>query len=77
MTLTRTENAFTLHLTPELTIDFQESWVDYLRLLPFDSYGDYIRSTIYPGLSDTDKRTWNKTTVSNKKLFEAVQGVGE
>ena len=77
MTLTRTENAFILHLTPELTIDFQEAWVDYLRLIPFEEYCIYVRSTIYPGLSDADKKTWNKVTVSNKELFEAVKGVGE
>ena len=77
MTLTRTKNAFTLHLTPELSIDFQEAWVDYLRLLPFEEDCIYVRSTIYPGFSEKDKKTWNKVTVSNKELFEAVQSVGE
>ena len=66
------DNTYTLHLTESSAITLEASWVDYLRLVSFDGYGDYIRSTIYPGLSDTDKRTWNRVTVSNREFHEAV-----
>ncbi len=73
MKLTPNKNStYTLHLSASSAITLESSWVDYLRLVPYEEYGDYIRATIYPGLSDQDRWVWNRVTVSNKELFKAV-----
>ena len=73
MKLTPNKNhTYTLHLSESSSITLEASWVDYLRLVTYDEYGDYIRSTIYPGLCDGDRWVWNRVTVSNRKLFKAV-----
>jgi hypothetical protein len=54
-------------------ISFKEVWINELLSLPYDRYGDFIRSNIYPALSDKDKKIWNKATVNNRELEAAVQ----
>jgi len=62
-----------LHITPELHISFHDEWVEQLRALPYDQFGEFIRSTIYPALSDKERKLWNKATISNRDLQAAVQ----
>jgi len=64
-----------LRITPELSIPFQYEWVEQLRALPYDQFGEFIRSTIYPALSGKERKLWNKATISNRDLQAAVQAV--
>jgi hypothetical protein len=64
-----------LHITPELSISFHDEWVEALRALPYEQFGEFIRSTIYPALSDKERKLWNKATISNRDLQAAVQAV--
>ena len=73
MILERTQDGLMLRITPELSITFQDEWVEQLRARPYDRYGEFIRSTIYPALSDHDRKIWNKTTISNLDLQVAIQ----
>ncbi|NLG17863.1 MAG: hypothetical protein GX556_11070 [Fibrobacter sp.] len=73
MILERIQGALMLHITPELCIYFRSEWVEQLRALPYDQFGEFIRSTIYPSLSDKERRLWNKTTINNRDLQAAVQ----
>lgn len=73
MRLERIHGVLMLHITPELYISFHDEWVVQLRALPYDQFGEFIRSTIYPALSDKERKLWNKATISNRDLQAAVQ----
>jgi hypothetical protein len=62
-----------LYITTESCIAFRDEWVELLRTLPYDQFGEYIRSTIYPALSDKDQKLWNRATISNQDLCTTIQ----
>jgi hypothetical protein len=71
--LVRVNGEITLNLEDGSCISFKKVWIDELMLLPYDHYGDYIRSNIYPALSVEEKKIWNKATVNNRDLQAAIQ----
>jgi hypothetical protein len=70
--LERIQNQLILSITDETHITFREEWVEQLRALPYDQYGEFIRSTIYPALSTGERQIWNKATISNLDLQAAI-----
>jgi hypothetical protein len=54
-------------------ITFREEWIKQLRILPYEQFGEFIRTNIYPALNDSDKKIWNSSTISNRDLQTAVQ----
>ena len=73
MRLQRINDGLFLCLDPERSISFLESWVEQLRSLPYEKYGDFIRKNIYPALSLMERSLWNKATISNRVLQKAVE----
>ena len=73
MILERIHNVIILQISPEDYITFREEWIEQLRALPYSQFGEFIRSTIYPALSEKDQKIWNKSTISNRDLHNAVQ----
>ena len=73
MKLERIDGVLMLCIAPETYISFRWSWVEQLRSLPYDQFGEYIRTYIYPALSDLERKLWNKATISNRNLHNAVQ----
>ena len=73
--LERLKDGLRLEIAEGIGISFQYEWVEQLRDLPYDQYGDFVRGTIYPALTDSEKKIWNKSTISNKKLFGAIQAL--
>jgi hypothetical protein len=73
MKLERLNNALTLDLGEGKTVAFRDEWIVQLRALAYDKYGEYIRTTIYPALSDDERKLWNRTTVNNLDLQAALQ----
>lgn len=72
MQLKRLNGVLMLCIDPDVSISFRESWIENLSKLSYEKYGDYIKSEIYPILSDGDRKIWNKSTISNKGLQEAI-----
>jgi hypothetical protein len=62
-----------LIITIDCMITFKEEWIKQLRVLPYDKFGEFIRTNIYPALNDTDRKIWNSSTISNRDLQAAVQ----
>lgn len=73
MKLERIGDALMLRITSDGYVSFRAEWIEQLRALPYDQYGEYIRTTIYPALSDMERKLWNKATINNRVLREAVQ----
>jgi len=71
--LKRLSGTLMLCLDPDIYISFRESWIETLRKLQYDKYGEYIRREIYPILTEGDRKLWNKSTISNKDLQEAIE----
>jgi len=61
-----------LIIDDESMITFREEWVQVLRSLPYEQFGDFFHSEVYPTLSDKEKKIWNKTTISNPTLQSAI-----
>lgn len=73
MFLERIEDLAFLKIDNENSILFRDEWVVALRPLPYGQYGDYIRSTVYPALSAKERQIWNKSTISNRALHDAIK----
>jgi hypothetical protein len=54
-------------------VKFRQEWVEKLRALSHEHFGDFIRLHIYPALSDQEKKSWNRSQISNKDLYNAIQ----
>ena len=54
-------------------VKFREEWIEKLRALPSEEFGEFIRLNVYPALSDLEKRLWNRSQISNKDLLSAIQ----
>jgi hypothetical protein len=72
MKLERIDGKLLLCIAPQTTITFQESWVEQLRPLPYDQFGEYLRTNIYPALSDHEKKLWFQSNISNIDLQTAI-----
>lgn len=73
MKIDRIQNVPFLMINIDCMITFREEWITQLRTLPYDQFGDFIRTNIYPALTDTDKKVWNSSTISNRDLQAAVE----
>jgi len=73
MKLMLKNNDLLLEISDTCEISFQRDWISHLRTLPYEQFGDYIKSTIYPALSEKDKMTWIRSTISNRDLLQVVQ----
>lgn len=62
-----------LDLGNGFNVNFHQEWVKTLRDLPIDEYGAFMRDTIYPALLAPDRRSWQRTQISNLDLQAAVQ----
>jgi hypothetical protein len=71
--LDRIQDELFLTINADFKITFKTEWVEKLLPLPYDQYGEYIRSNIYPALTDKEKIIWNSTTISNLELQTALQ----
>jgi len=71
--LERLDGELILYLDNGSCISFKKAWIDELISLPYDRYGDFIHSNIYPALSVEEKKIWNKSTVNNRDLQTAIQ----
>jgi hypothetical protein len=60
-------------LESDRLITFKDEWIERLRSLPYEQYGVYIHSNIYPSLTDKEQKIWKSTTISNIALQEAIQ----
>jgi hypothetical protein len=69
----RIQNVPFLMINIDCMITFREEWITQLRTLPYDQFGDFIRTNIYPALNDADRKIWNSSTISNRDLQAAVQ----
>lgn len=72
MRLIQKDKDVLLEISENCEISFQKEWIIHLRTLPYEQYGDYIKSTIYPALSEKDKMIWIRSTISNRDLLQAV-----
>lgn len=72
MKLKRVDGIFILELGGGFCISFKKTWIDQLKTLPYDTYGEFIRANIYPVLSLEEKKIWNKNTISNRDLQTVV-----
>ena len=54
------------------SIYFDKAWIEQMRVIPFENIGDYVRKTIYPSLSDEEKKIWFKAQISNKELLQVI-----
>ncbi len=72
MKLERIQNVLFLKVAEENSIAFREEWVEQLRNLPPEGYGEFMRDTIYPALSAEDRKVWHKTAMSNLDIQSAV-----
>lgn len=73
MFLERIEGLAFLKIDNEISIFFHNEWLVALRPLPYDQYGDFIRSSVYPALSAKERKIWNKFTISNRALHGAIK----
>jgi hypothetical protein len=71
--LDRIQDEIFLTIDTDFKIAFNVEWLEKLLPLPYDQYGEYIRSYIYPALTDKEKIIWNSTTISNLELQMALQ----
>lgn len=73
MKFDRIQGVLFLEINSDCLITFKDEWVEKLRSLPYDQFGEFIRSTIYPAFNDKEKKIWNKVTISNIDLQAAIQ----
>ena len=73
MIFERISNSIFLKLTEEFRIPFSEEWINHLRSLPYDRFGEFLRGTIYKVLSPQQRKMWNKTRISNTDLMKALE----
>jgi hypothetical protein len=73
MDLRHINGSLFLQISEDFRIPFLEEWVTHLRVLPYEKYGDFMRGTIYKVLSLQERKAWNKSKISNRVLFDAVQ----
>ena len=73
MQLKRLNDVLMLDIGDDLCVPFFEEWVKQLRPLPYEEFGDFMRDTIYPALSDKERKLWHKATISNRDLQNAIQ----
>jgi len=71
--IVRNNDVIQLELGNEEVIVIKREWIDNLKPLPYDKFGDYIKSNIYPALSDKERMIWNRATISNVELQTALQ----
>ncbi len=62
-----------LKITDDMVVRFQREWIEGLRDLPIDRYGEYLRGNVYPHLTSEDQKTWCKASISNRDLEAAVK----
>ena len=74
MKLCKKNGSLMLLIPPDIHISFRESWINELKALSYEKFGEYIRRNIYPFFSIQDRSFWNKSTINNKELQAAIEG---
>jgi hypothetical protein len=72
LNLERIHDVLYLCIAPESYITFREEWVEQLRALPYGEFGAFMRDTIYPALSDQERKAWRRSQINNRDLQAAV-----
>jgi len=65
-------NMLKLDLGHGLNVTFLQEWITTLKELPVDEYGTFMRDTIYPSLIAPDRRSWQRSQISNLDLQAVV-----
>ena len=73
MQLRRVENKLLLHISDDCIIEFKAEWATFLRSVPIDQYGEFLKDVIYPALSKEEQKLWNNVQISNPQLHTAIQ----
>ena len=73
MKLERINGVLMLYIGDGLCVPFREEWVEQLRALPYEQYGDFLKDTIYPALTEEERKLWHKSQISNRALHAALQ----
>ena len=73
MRLERIRDMLVLHIAAGKSIAFRKEWVEQLRALPYEQYGDFLKDTIYPALTEEERKLWHKSQISNRALHAALQ----
>lgn len=66
-----------LDIGEEQHISFREEWIEQLCALPYEQYGEFIRITIYPALTDKERKLWSNSITSNRALNAASKRTNE
>jgi hypothetical protein len=66
------EDHLILEITEGVRIEFRKEWVRDLLALPYDHFGEYFKSNIYPALRDSERQAWHRVAVSNLELQTAL-----
>jgi hypothetical protein len=64
-----------LHISDKISVSFRNEWVEQLKALPYEQYGDFLKDTIYPALTEEERKLWREAQISNRALHEALQAV--
>ena len=72
MILERTNGSITL-VIGDSSVAFRPEWVEELRALPYEQFGTFLKSTLYPALSEEEKKIWNRSQISNVDLQAALK----
>ena len=73
MQLKRIQNKLSLQITHDSFVAFKNEWIEQLRALPYEQYGDFLKDTIYPALTEEERKLWRKAQISNRTLHSALQ----
>jgi hypothetical protein len=71
--LERLNSTLSLVFVDNQAVTFRDEWVSRLRALPYEQFGEFIRDTICPALSEADKKNWIRSTINNCELLAAIQ----
>jgi hypothetical protein len=73
--LERIRDMLVLHISDRISVSFRNEWIEQLKALPYEQYGDFLKDTIYPALTEEERKLWHKLQFSNRALYEALQAV--
>lgn len=74
MRLERIKGALFLRISEELSVPFKEEWIEQLQLInTLTAVGDFLRDTLYPALTDEERKVWRRCKINNRDLLNLVQ----
>jgi hypothetical protein len=75
MRIERNSGGLLLEIKKGFSITLKQEWVGELSAIPYEQYGDFIKKSIYPTLSDDEKKNWHNSQISNLELHSAIHAV--